>query len=518
MNRRRRIAFRFRAVFLAPILAFLTLAAWAVASPVGASPDDDFHLVSAWCANGSPEYCQPGDTPETRVVPGGLLHSSCYAFDGEKSASCQIPFMSEPAAGDTLSGRGNFQSTYPPLFYKTMGLMAGSDIELSVVIMRLVNAALFVTLATLLYLLLPIGRRPMLVWAWLLTTVPLGLFLIASTNPSGWAVTGVGMSWIALLGYFETEGRRRIALGALFILAVFMAAGSRGDSALYVIVAIGVVLLLTFTREKAYFLSALLPIGAVAIPVAFILTSRMIGSGLNGLGESEAATDDGGSELSGFGLFAYNILNVPFLWTGVFGGWGLGWLDTTLPKIVLWSCAAAFIGAGFVGLTQVDRRKLVAVSGVTLLLAVIPAYILTVGGDRVGAGVQPRYILPLIVILGGLLLYEPMGRTIRFTRGQVILLVGALAIGNFVSLQSNIRRYITGVDQAGLNLDSGREWWWDTPITPNMVWLIGSAAFAGTLVLLCREVAWRREDGAQEPTSGRKAKTADKTTKGARLP
>jgi len=422
-------------------------------------------------------------------VPESLLRSSCYAFHDELSATCQVPYLAKGAEADILSGRGNFQNTYPPLFYKTMGVMAGPDIERSVIIMRLFNSALFVGLATLLYVLLPIGRRPMLVWTWLLTTVPLGLFLIASTNPSGWAIVGVGMAWIALLGYFETEGRRRIALGALFLISVFMAAGSRGDSGVYVIVAIGVVLFLTFKREKAYYLSAILPVAAVAISLSFILTSRMIGSGVNGLGGSGPSVLDDHPDLGTFGLFAYNLLNIPFLWSGAFGGWPLGWLDTSLPDIVLWTGSAAFIGAGFVGLSHVNWRKVVAVAGVMFLLVAIPVYVLTKGGDPIGANVQPRYILPLIVLLGGLLLFEPPGKRIRFSRGQVVLIVFALAVSNFVSLQTNIRRYVTGTDKAGLNLDSDREWWWNSPITPNMVWLLGSLVFTAALILLVREIA-----------------------------
>jgi hypothetical protein len=485
-----RAGLRFRAILLAPLLAFLSLAAWAMASPVGASPDDDFHLVSTWCANGNPAFCQPGNNSDTRIVPESLLEASCYAFDGEMSASCQTPYLDKGPWADTLSKRGNFQGIYPPLYYKTMGSMAGPDVERSVIVMRLFNSALFVGLATALYLLLPIGRRPMLVWAWLLTTVPLGLFLVASTNPSSWAITGVGTAWLALLGYFETTGRRRIALGALFLLAVFMASGSRGDSALYVIIAIGIVLFLTFKHEKAYYHSAILPVAAVAIPVAFILTSRMLNSGFHGVSGSGPPTLDDSPELGTFGLFAFNVLHVPSLWAGVFGGWPLGWLDTGLPDIVLWAGSAAFIGAGFVGLSRVNRRKVVAVASVAFLLAAIPVYVLTRGGTSVGEGVQPRYLLPLIMLLGGLLLFDPPRKRIRFSRGQVVLIVFALAVSNFVSLQTNIRRYVTGIDEAGLNLDSEREWWWNGPITPNVVWLFGSLVFTATLILLVREVAW----------------------------
>ena len=46
---------------------------------------------------------------------------------------------------------------------------------------------------------------------------------------------------------------------------------------------------------------------------------------------------------TGFALAAYNLLMLPFLWTGVWGTWALGWFDTGLPAIVPWAAAAAFI-------------------------------------------------------------------------------------------------------------------------------------------------------------------------------
>ena len=44
----RRLIGRLRWIHAAPLLAVLTLTAWAFASPVGASPDDDFHLASTY--------------------------------------------------------------------------------------------------------------------------------------------------------------------------------------------------------------------------------------------------------------------------------------------------------------------------------------------------------------------------------------------------------------------------------------------------------------------------------------
>ena len=47
-----------RILLTAPLLLLATLAAWALASPVGASPDEDYHLVSGWCATGDAAHCE----------------------------------------------------------------------------------------------------------------------------------------------------------------------------------------------------------------------------------------------------------------------------------------------------------------------------------------------------------------------------------------------------------------------------------------------------------------------------
>ena len=44
---------KFKVIQLVPLLAILALACWALASPVGSSPDDNFHLASIWCAGGN---------------------------------------------------------------------------------------------------------------------------------------------------------------------------------------------------------------------------------------------------------------------------------------------------------------------------------------------------------------------------------------------------------------------------------------------------------------------------------
>src|SRR5690606_11127222 len=129
------------------------------------------------------------------------------------SAGCQSSTWD--ATGHYETKRGNFAGEYPPVYYAVMSLFAGQDIQASALVMRLVNASLFVGVATALTALLPVARRLTVLWGWLTTVVPLGLFLIPSNNPSGWAITGVATAILALLGWFETVGCRRWVRGAL---------------------------------------------------------------------------------------------------------------------------------------------------------------------------------------------------------------------------------------------------------------------------------------------------------------
>jgi hypothetical protein len=356
--------------------------------------------------------------------------------------------------------------------------------------MRLVNAGLFVGLATALAVLLPGQRRRTLLWGWLVTLVPLGMFLIPSNNPSGWAVTGVGTAFLALVGWFETPGRRRWALAALYIVGIVMAAGARGDAAVYAAGATVSAVLIAFPATRAWWRASWLPIlGFVLAVVLYTMAGQtgVVNSGFGGGTATLPVAGENGQEavLSGFSLTAYNLLMLPLLWTGVWGTWGLGWLDTQLPAIVPWAAVSAFVVVGFAALGRLTWRKAITVAGVLLVLIVLPVHVLTAGGDKVGANLQPRYLLPLIVLFAFVVLTDSKLGGFRFTRVQTFIVLAALGVANLVALQVNIRRYITGADQQGVNLDDGAEWWWSGfPVGPTAVWVIGSLAYAGLLVLL----------------------------------
>jgi hypothetical protein len=493
---------RLRWIHLAPVLAFIALSAWAFASPIGAAPDDNFHLTSVWCADGGNSHCQSGSTPTTERVSIPLADMSCFAAQPEKSAACQRAIMSHWDHGTTETKRSNLDGEYPPVFYAVMHLFAGPDLQVSALAMRLINAALFVLLATALAVLRPASRRPTLLWGWLVTLVPLGIFLIPSNNPSGWAITGVGTTFLALSGWYESSGRRRWALAALVLVGVLMAAGSRGDGAVY---AAGAVVTATIMaapeRDGGWRLWrrwAWLPVIAILVSVAFFMTAGQASTAGSGFGGGPASISGSSRPDSptGLALAAYNLLMLPSLWTGVWGTWPLGSLDTGLPDIVPAAAVVAFVVVAFTGIGGLNRRKVIAAAGVFAVLVVLPVWVLTRGGNIVGDNLQPRYLLPIIVLLAFILLTMPRGAVFAMTRVQSIIVLSLLALANLVALQVDIRRYVTGIGEQGFNLDAGIKWWWTGfPVGPSWVWIVGALAFAGLLVVLWPQL--RRPDQAE---------------------
>jgi hypothetical protein len=481
------------------------------ASPIGAGPDDDFHLVSAWCAGPTAdETCVPSDTEEAYIAPVALAEIACFAFDPTESAACQGEEWSWSIDEVADTYRGNFTGSYPTLFYSVTGAFTGGDIQLSALLMRTFTVLLFVGITMSLYLLLPARRRPTLLWTWLLTSVPLGLFLFGTNNPSVWSWIGIGSTWIALLGYYESTGRRKVALGGLFVVTALMAAGSRVDSALYTGFAIVIVMALTFAWRRRFFVDSILSVAMGLVALGIFLNSFFNRDGVRGFtgewyvdpirGSAADAPMQGsaadvptavgsGPILEGFSLFASNLLNVPVLWTGVLGDWALGWLDTSMPALVSAATVGAFVAVGFLGLARMSGRKAWALAAVVSVLIALPMFVLQDGGDAVGDQFQPRYLLPLVALLAGVLLLTTPRRPVVMVLAQRVTVIVALSAAHFVALHLNIRRYVTGTDQSGPNLDAGVEWWWQGPIGPNAVWLLGSLAYTLLVAILVTRIA-----------------------------
>lgn len=477
---------------LVGVTFFLMAAAWAVTSPPGSSPDDDFHLSSIWCAWGdSPDLCQhvdgtfrPGEA--AALVPADVARAACFAFKSNDSGACYYTLDKQLVPARINGG------SYPGLFYVVMRAFVTDTATRSVLLMRGVNALLAaLLLGAAVSLSAPLLRRAVAL-AWLGAMVPLGVYVIASTNPSSWAVAGVGTYWAFLLRWLRPtgqDGRRRRpewAAGAMAVVAALVASGARADAAAYIVVSTVACLLLEWRAEGrrwwswSYLLPVLVAFGAVAMFFRGGQSAALAGIGA-GTGREPVS------------LFVTNVLAYPGLVAGVWaqGPWSLGWLDTPVPVTVPTMAMLAAGGLLALGLGAWWWRKGAALLVAVGALVAVPLWILQKGGNVVGENVQPRYLLPLVVLVLGLALLalRPTGRTSwRLGPAAGATLALLVAAAQSLAIHDQIRRYVTGIDGWGTDLSKGVEWWWKTGVPgPNRIWLLGTVfglLFAATAVLV----------------------------------
>jgi hypothetical protein len=460
---------RLAALIAIPLFAVIALFSWSFSSAVGSSPDDDFHLASIWCGLGDRAgLCEePSGTSGSvdREVPTPVAQAICAAQHADVSGSC----WNGGAQGLTLVKRANIDHLYPPVFYGTMSLFASKDVAASVIAMRLANSVIAVGLITAVFLFLPRRLRPALIVSVLAASVPLGLFVFASTNPSSWALLSAATVWISLYGALIAPRRSQsIVLTSLAVLAALLGAGARADSALFAVFGAIIAVWLGLRRGRGLLVPLIGGSAVVALSAVLYLSAS----------QSSAAT--GG--LPGYGRLSVgdlvrNALDIPSLWVGVFGYWPLGWFDTGVPAVV-WVVGIAVFGFVLLtGLQGASPRRVVASLATLLAMWFVPFYMLWQSGARVGEAVQPRYILPLMVIALGVSAASEKASSLW--RGWPLIIASAgLALTNAVSLHVNIQRYTTGLDVNSVDPGAHAEWWWGWAPSPLGVWLMGSTSFA----------------------------------------
>ena len=471
--------FRIRWASIAIVSAILTLSGWAISSPVGSSPDDNFHLPSIWCGQGfRDELCEESsDGSATEVPISTFRNSDCFAFDSDKSGLCDY--------GDTLSSQQRvnlMNDLYPPVFYWGMSWFASSDVAWSTIIMRVASAVFFVLATSLLVAALPQHLRRVPIVTFLITSVPLGVFLIASTNPSGVSYISLILFFSAFSGFLTTHhSRSKWVLGTLAVFFSFIASGTRVDASAFVVIAIGLAYLVSLSKRLFTPINASLSSLIILIALYFYTS---IGTGQSVV-LSEGLGDPNSHPANAPGFFV-TLAGLPNLWVGVFGVTGLGWLDTPMPTIVWGLSLGIFLALIFTSVRWFKLTQALAVISALFFLTVIPLYILVQAGLEVGQQVQPRYLLPLIALLAATAIHRSSsGSGMHLTKAQIFIVGIGLFVSNSIALHLNTRRYVTGMDVMGINLDQGIEWWWDAFfLSPNSVWFIATMSSAVLLLSL----------------------------------
>jgi hypothetical protein len=436
-KKRFRIFSSTKLTFLLPVFLFLLLSGWAVSSPIGSSPDDDYHLTSIWCAGGSQEsHCLFLNDTQVAVPKKVGAPQYCYAFKTNTSAEC----VQETEDSLTVSNRENtIQKLYPTTYYKTFHIFSALPVEQAVLVIRFLNAALASLILFSVLKIAPQGVRVPFIIAYSLGIVPLGLFIIPSTNPSSWALLGVSAFWAygATLLWRDNSIRdpKTILLLLLAAVAGFLAIGSRPDSMIYIsVAAVLAALYVGVPQIKKNLVPLLYLVGLCLVGAYFFLNTRTPG-----------ADEIMGIHEQNIQLLVSNLFQIPSLYEGIMGGWALGWNDTPMYNIVSFVGVLLLGGLVYLSFQEVSLQKTLSILVSVSACLVFPLYFLQVEGLRVGEVVQPRYLIPLFFLL---LMALAAGKTpntsVILQRNYIIFYSTALIVTAFLSFASHLHRYTFG--------------------------------------------------------------------------
>lgn len=443
--------------FFMAVLLFFLLSTWAISSPVGSSPDESTHLTSAWCLkNFKADEC-------TKVPKSIYSAGKCFIYDNEQVATCS----------SNISGFESPSSVNKPTIYiKFLTFFLGENINTSVLLMRIANAMIISLFFLLLTFITNKKNIYITYYSLLLTSLPLGFYLIPSISTSSWLI----ILFTILIPLLIKSNNKILNLISFLILValVFIINDSRPETLVLVvgsILASGIFLIelyFNFPLKNKYKFGIILSLNFLY----FILLWN-------------------NSELIKFRpekiTFFETVSRFQSLIIGIFGGWGLGSLEVTLPGIVFIFNFIIIIILIFLSISSASIINNLAIILNLILVSVIIIFSLYNSNLRVGEWLQPRYFLPLFYPI----IFITIFNLFQFSYANfkiIIKIIMPLQI--FVYSFSHfelLKRYTHGADYFHFNLNNGTKWWWEPEIriiSPMAVLVLSIVCFTMLLGLV----------------------------------
>ena len=457
---------------------------WAFASPRGSSADEGFHLTNIWCAWGNSDLCQIEQETGVVLVPDSIANAACFTlWPSQNGAGCLKDLsMDLVQVGSTISIA---EPTYSLGFFKTMRVFAGENIEMSVQIMRIFNGMIS---SLLFFWALVAATRPIaraLAISWGVAIIPIGIFFIASVNPSSWVIMGVGTFWAFLASALGPGEKTKTQLWSLWLGAAVsftVAMLARTDSGVYLCATIGAIFIWRWKSIRVHLsrtkvLIFLGGLAAIVLGTAMMLLSRYNQIQFSFPG-AQTSTDQPVPLLKSF-------LELPSFLFGLFGGqtakfiitdsevargvegyrpsgflFGVGWTEFPLPSLVGLLIGAAVFGTVVIGFTRYSKPRVFAVT--FLVLAFVAQVVLMRASIDFGrAMLQPRYFFPYVLIILGLCVTISVKRGHFFSRVQLLLSSIPILIAGSLAWLATATRYAVSPSAAYTNFGQPLDWWWE---------------------------------------------------------
>jgi hypothetical protein len=456
---------------------------WALATPIGAAPDEPAHLIKAASVVRGEFIGDRGDFGHIVDVPRYVSYThaqTCYAFDSSEEADCspEVPTPTdEIVAGSTTAG------LYNPVYYVLVGWPSLlSDDSAGIYGMRIASAVAVAGFLALSFA---------LVWSWprrvlpliglAVATTPMVVFLGGTVNPNSLEITATLAAFTGMLTIVR-ERELPVARSAAIVLAGAAIAGNmRGLSILWLVVA----LLVPLTLLRGHELLGLLRRRPVQVAIAgsalaFVAAAVWLLAS-NSLG---AAVDDPVTETIAPGVGAPWYYGAWWTFQATLdylqGAVGIfGWLDTPAPLFVfaVWTALAGAIL--LLGAVLLRGRALLFAAllvGATVALPPIVQALYISGGGMIWQG---RYILPVLACAAlGLatVLSDVLSIPAPAMRRLVGVLVVLWSLAQLHSFATALRRYSVGLDASWADMVGGPEW-----APPGGLWL-SLGGFAAVLL------------------------------------
>lgn len=468
-----------RKTWLAGLVTFIGLSmmstAWAIATPLSASPDEPAHIIKAAAVvRGQLIGKTTGKSGFTAVtVPSAVGNAwgwTCPAYHPDTTADCQA------IRGDATQRRAvTSAGLYNPTYYFLVGWpsLFTSEPHAAVYSMRILSGLICSFFFAVAFASLLLFRRPFVAGLAVLAVVtPTTAFLSGSVNPNALEVA-TGSALLALLLLLvrgASMARPGIAL-ALVAVSGLLLANARGLSPLWMaMIAVLVLVAALPGRIRALFrgASAWATLAVLAIGGGFAVFWILFTGTLSNMGQFAGA----GATTPLQAFIAMTLDKSPDL--GMIALFG--WLDTSAPPFIyaLWSFLALAVTLTAVIIAR--GRLLIATLLSVGAFFFIPAAVQALSVQHTGYIWQGRYSLVAyasVLVVSAVAIGQRHNASALLGRPLIsraaITLGGTIALGEGFAAAAALKRYAVGADQGwGTFLLHPH---WQAPGT-NLLWIL----------------------------------------------
>lgn len=443
---------------LSSVFFFVSLCAWSLSGPLTSGYDSTFHLSNIWCAQGE----KPGICDDFSTVSGKTYGN----VPAELASSPQTPEYFRAELSDP--------SRKSP-FYSIMNLLVTENTTQSVLLIRLFNAFLSSFMFFALLFFATKKAKIAVLSSWTFTVAPIIIATLWQPNPRSWGYLSVMSSWALLYIALNNQGFSKVkkaCLWLVFCFSLLLAFTSRVDATLFSIFACGVVLLVSLLKNGFLKPKTVGVVMIVSLTVFLIL--RFISSSI------QWYTQFSFSSVFGSRQTLFVIIHLP---ENIADSLGLGLRYPDLGPNSIGIIGVVLFGIAISSwLRDGNAYQLaatIAVFGFMLLSMFQIAFYWPEANEASGV-----YIAALLTVcLGVASIYSKSENYFPNSNNQKLLAILLISVCHALTLYSkfdwSLRASVTKDTYTQLSLNGG--WWWDTPIGPNVVFLIGALAFPAWL-------------------------------------